>query len=171
LFVRQFDRKDSELSEQEQRSFLAEPYIPIEVGPYEFEVAKIEGPQEGKFGPQLVWHFKCLDPEYDDKTIKAFSSASFNPRTKTWEWTEAVLGRKIQMGERIGFDDLVGQKVIVHISHDEKERGTFEKVQTLTPIRRGKQKPAPQAKAEDEPEPAAVAAEAEDGEVEEGPPF
>lgn len=167
------------MTETEQRSFKAEPYVPMDLGSYEFKVTRIEGPEEGKFGEQYIWHFECLDPEYDSssensKTIKAFSSVTFNPRSKPWEWAEAILGRKISMGEEIGFDELLGKRVMIHVDHKETERGTFERIAALTPVRRKKGEQSLQAPTQAEDAAAPTEAEADAGpaeEDEEKPPF
>ncbi len=141
--------------------FLAEDYEAVEIGAYEATVDRIESSEEGPYGPQLTWHFKVTDPDYLGKQIKAFSSQAFNPQSKPWAWVEAILRRKVEVGDEIIFTDLIGEKVVLNIGHKETERGTFEKIESLSPVRKGKKKT--------EAKPPPIELEEED--EEEGPPF
>lgn len=146
-------------------SFHAAPYEAMDKGAYEARLVKIEEQTGGPFGDALKWFFEILDEDYEGKEIMAFSSQAFNPASKAWEWTAAILGREIEMGEDIDFDDLTGKKVNVHIDHKVGERGTFEKVASLSAVRqKKKKKPAPAP----EPEPEEVD-EDDDNDEEEAP--
>lgn len=146
--------------------FYAEPYEPMEMGAYEARLIKIVSPEkDGPYGPQYEWYFEVLDPDYEGQEIKAFSSRSFTPNSKARQWVSAIIGHEVQEGERFSFGDLTGKRVTLHIGHNKTERGTFEKVEGLSPVRKRKRQQA-------QPEPAEVETDADAGDDEDvKPPF
>ncbi len=64
------------------------------------------------------------------------------------------MGRPIEDGEEIDLDDLIGREVMIDVDHKQTERGTFERIAGLRPVRRKKKaaKPAPEPEPEVEEE-------------------
>lgn len=121
----------------DQGELFAEPYDPMDMGAYEAELQRIFTPTEdGPFGPSREWYFKILDEDYKGRVIKKFTSQSFAPSSTQRMYVEALLGRAVEDGERLQFSELTGLPCILHIGHKRTERGTFETVESISPIRR-----------------------------------
>ena len=90
----------------------------------------------GKPGFYLKWIFELLDKGYEGHTLRGNSSLNFGPRAKARQWAEALLGRRIQSGESIDEDDLIGKEGDLMVRLEETDRGTFAKVESVNPIRR-----------------------------------
>ena len=94
----------------------------------------------GKPGFYLKWIFELLDEGYGGHTLRGNSSMNFGPRAKARQWAEALLGRRIESGESIDEDDLVGKEGDLMVRLEETDRGTFAKVESVNPVRRKKTK-------------------------------
>lgn len=124
--------------------FKTEEYTPMEIGVYEARVKSIEEDPEGQFGPQVFFQLEILDEDYEGRVLKAWASMPENGRMtpvhKLHGWLSAIRGSVIREGESVSTDELVGKRVMVQVGHKVKDRGTFEKVEGLTPVRRKKPK-------------------------------
>ena len=141
----------------------AEEYEPMEVGDYRATFTRYEE-DEGIHGPMVKWFFDLQDEDYEGRSISGISSTSFNPMSKMWAWVQALLGRPIEDGEEIDLDELIGREVMIDVDHKQTERGTFERIASLRPVRKRSSKK--KKKAEPEPEPV----EEEDEEDDDLPP-
>ncbi len=115
----------------------AEEYKPMEPGDYRARFTGYEE-DEGVHGPFVKWYFEVLDEEYAGRSLKGVTSTSFNPLSKMWAWVQALLARPIEDGEEIDLDDLVGREVMLDIEHQKTERGTFERIAGVRPVRKRK---------------------------------
>jgi hypothetical protein len=132
----------------------AEEYEPMEVGDYLAKFTRYEE-DEGIHGAMVKWFFTLEDEDYSGRTISGISSTSFNPMSKMWAWVQALLARPIEDGEEIDLDDLIGRQVMIDVDHKQTERGTFERIASLRPVRRKKKR---------QPEPEPVEEEGDDEE-------
>ena len=129
----------------------AEEYTAVEIGDYRAKFTRYEE-DEGIHGAMVKWFFDLQDEEYEGRSISGISSTSFNPMSKMWAWVQALLGRPIEDGEEIDLDELIGREVMIDVDHKVTERGTFEKIAGLRPVRRKKKKKEPEPVEEDEEE-------------------
>jgi hypothetical protein len=128
----------------------AEAYEPMEIGDYRATFTRYEE-DEGMHGPMIKWFFELDDEDYPGRTISGISSTAFNPMSKMYAWVQALMGRPIEDGEEIDLDDLVGRQVMIDVDHKQTERGTFERIAGLRPVRRKKkQQPEPEPEVEDD---------------------
>ncbi len=70
---------------------------------------------------------------------------NFGSRAKARQWAEALLGRRIESGESIDENDLIGKEGDLMVRPEETDRGTFAKVESVNPVRKKKTKVAPLA--------------------------
>jgi hypothetical protein len=118
----------------------AEEYEPMEMGPYRARVKSYEE-DEMQFGPCFKWYFEITEEgEYEGKVLSGITSQAFNPKSKLYQWVQGIMGRTIKAGETIDLDDLVGKECMLNIGHKVKERGTFEVIDGVNPVRRAKAK-------------------------------
>ena len=123
-------------------------YEPLEPGDYRAKFTGYEE-DEGEHGPFVKLFFELLDEEHAGKILTGIAYTKFNPMSKLFAWTQALLGRPIEDGEEIDLDDLVGRECMLDIEHRKTERGTFERVVAVRPVRKKKGKPEPVADEED----------------------
>ena len=90
----------------------------------------------GQPGFYTRWTFELLDEGYEGHTLRGNSSMNFGPRAKARQWAEALLGRRIESGESIDEDDLIGMEGDLMVRLEETDRGTFAKVESVNPVRR-----------------------------------
>lgn len=129
----------------------AEAYEPMEAGDYRAVFTRYEE-DEGIHGEMIKWFFDCEDEDYPGRTISGISSTAFNPMSKMYAWVGALMGRPIEDGEEIDLDSLVGREVMIDVDHKQTERGTFERIAGLRPVRKKKAKKAPEPEPETEEE-------------------
>lgn len=114
----------------------AEEYEPMKMGDYRARYTGYEKVDEGQHGPFVKHFFTILDEEYAHRSLKGVTSTAFNPMSKLWAWVQALLGRSIEDGEEIDLDDLVGRECWLDIEHQRTDRGVFERIVGVRPIRR-----------------------------------
>lgn len=90
----------------------------------------------GQKGLYMKWTFELLDDEYTGQTLRANSSMNFGPSAKARKWAEGLLGRKIESGESIEEDDLLGKRADLMVTLKETDRGTFAQVESVNPVRK-----------------------------------
>jgi hypothetical protein len=126
-------------------TFTATDSIEYEPGVYrarlkELEVAEssILDEKTGQPGLYMKWTFDLLDDGYEGHTLRGNSSMNFGPRAKARAWAEGLLARKIESGESIDEDDLIGKECDLMIRMEETDRGTFARVESVNPVRKKK---------------------------------
>lgn len=142
----------------------AESYEAMDVGDYRAKFTRYEE-DEGIHGEMIKWFFDCQDEDYEGRTISGISSTAFNPMSKMYAWVQALMGRPIEDGEEIDLDDLIGREVMIDVDHKLTERGTFERIAGLRPVRKKAKKNKP------EPEPSEAVEEEDDDEEFDDIPF
>ena len=129
--------------------YKAEEYEAMDQGVYRAKLVNLEE-DEGEYGAFLKWYFEILEEDYESQTIRGQSSIPerFTSATKMWQWAQGLLGRAIQAGENIDFEDLIGRECMITVGHKETDRGTFARIDAVNPVRKKK----PKKKPEPEPE-------------------
>lgn len=87
----------------------------------------------GNYGPFRKWSFLvehvAADGSKKIDSISAITSGNTGPRSKTYAWLTAIIGRAPKAGEKI--EDPTGTRVLVTIEHNDKG---FPTVAQLTPL-------------------------------------
>ena len=103
---------------------------PLPTGEYRVELTAIEL-STGQFGDQLKWTFRVLDK---GRNLVAYTGISSGPVSKCARWAGALLGRKLQLGETVDFEALVGKTAVAVVVKQRKDDGReFNKVEDLLP--------------------------------------
>jgi hypothetical protein len=84
----------------------------------------------------IRWTFELLEEGYEGRTIRANSSTNFGTMAKARTWAGVLLGRMVETGERIDEADLIDRECNLLVALEKNDRGTFAKVETLTPLRK-----------------------------------
>jgi hypothetical protein len=124
--------------------------VVLEPGVYRAKLQKIEENERPNFDtgepePCRDWTFEVVEEGFEGQTLRGRTSMSFGPRSKAREWVSGLLGRKIEQGDRIEEDDLIGKECDLSIVHKETDRGTFANINSVNPVRK---KPRAQERAE-----------------------
>lgn len=82
----------------------------------------------GKYGPYLKWHFAV---QGSGQTVAGVSPIRMGPESKTRQWAERVLNRKIADWDVIDTDELIGAWVQIGVSHSVQGDKTFNTVESL----------------------------------------
>ena len=84
---------------------------------------------------QVRWFFECETPSGDPVDVPGWCSATFSNRSKLYTWTKAVFGGKeLPRNYDFNSDDIVGRKVIVVLTVEERDDGSdFNRVNRLKP--------------------------------------
>lgn len=88
----------------------------------------------------MKWTFDLLEEGYEDRELRGNSSMAFGSRAKARAWAEALLGRRIENGETVSEEDLIGCECDLMVKLEETDRGTFAKVESVNPFRKKKGK-------------------------------
>ena len=90
----------------------------VDEGDYAAPVSNVQTNIEGKFGLSVRIFFEIAGQE-----IPAIASQALNQNTKLYGWAEAILGRKLAVGEKLKFSDLIGKTAMVTVrSRDVKDK-------------------------------------------------
>ena len=118
---------------------------------------------ESDFGPQWRWVFEIKSvihssddeaDEYVGEDLWGFSSQGLGPQHKARKWIEALLQRKLEEGEAVEEEDIIGKLAVANVVDHERKDGTqstkIAQEAGLTPYKKkGKKK---QAAPEPEPD-------------------
>lgn len=116
---------------------IAIDYVELEPGVYRSELVKVEDiPEGGQFGPYTKWYYKVLEEGFEDIDLRGNTSFNFGPQAKARMWAEALLGRRIDRGETIELDDLIGRQCELTIRMEETERGVYPRIDSVNAVRR-----------------------------------
>jgi len=89
----------------------------------------------------MKWTFELLEEGYEDRNLRGNSSMAFGNRAKARAWAEALLGRRIENGETVSEEDLIGNECDLMVKLEETDRGTFAKVESVNPVRKKRERP------------------------------
>lgn len=81
----------------------------IPPGTYQARLAGIYRKTSDAFGAFLAWDFELSS----GSIVGGATSENSGPKSKAGAWIAALLGRKLEPGERVTPDDLVGRDVLV----------------------------------------------------------
>ena len=96
-----------------------DPTIPE--GTYYVYLEKVDEERSKKNGELFnLWTFMVIDGEFKDAKITDTTSMRMGPRSKTREWVQVLLGRKVDRGEEIEFDMLIGREAIAVVEINEE---------------------------------------------------
>jgi hypothetical protein len=128
-------------------TFTATDSVEYEAGVYRAKLIDLEtlkgsivDEKTGQPRMYMKWTFELLEDGYDRQTLRGNSSLAFGPRAKARQWAEALLGRRIESGESVNEDDLIGKECDLMVRPEETDRGTFAKVESVNLLRRKKDK-------------------------------
>ncbi len=108
---------------------------PLPTGEYPVKVESVTE-QEGKFGVQLVWKLRVLDPEHEGKELTAWTNTSSSTNSKLARWASA-LGFEPEIGEELDTEELKGRKAIAVVVVKRAEDGNlFNRVDDLLPFKK-----------------------------------
>ena len=133
-------------------------YEVLPVGEYGALVESIEQ-VAGQYGNQLKIRFAIRAPaDYAGQVLIGWCSATFSPRSKLYQWTQAIAFEGAPIPDDYDFDSshLIARPCrLVVITKQGSEGSEFSKIESIKPIRKAAAVKAPPAPA---PRPAAAAA-------------
>lgn len=94
-------------------------YEAVEPGTYRAVISSIEESTHPEYGRQLKLVFTLLgeEDEETDTTIWAYCGAKWNPKSKLFEWSRAILRNKCpQPDEPFDYDLLKGRKADIEVA-------------------------------------------------------
>lgn len=109
-------------------------YETIPTGEYVVEVvdALVD---DGKFGPQVAFNLQVVEGEHSGVNMRAWTSATFSPKSRLYSWAAALFGAAIPAGYDLDTQDLIGRRARAVVLVKEKTDGQmFNKVDNLRPL-------------------------------------
>lgn len=90
----------------------------------------------------LRWTFAVVEEGYEDAwPLRANSSTAFGPNAKARGWAEALIGRNLNVNEPCDFDaELIGHECQATVKVKVVGEKTYNEIESLAPIRKGKVK-------------------------------
>lgn len=67
----------------------------------------------------IEWYFKVVDGDYKGQKVKGSCDLdmSSHPKNKLRNWSEALLGRAIEVGEQLDLEILAGRRAVIEVWH------------------------------------------------------
>lgn len=112
--------------------------ITLPMGEYEAVVKSLDS-EVRDFGKgdqeQVRWFFSIELPEGEPVDVPGWCSATFSNRSKLYAWTDAALGGvSIPGSYTFNSDDLVGRKVVLVLTVEERDDGSdYNKIHKVKP--------------------------------------
>ena len=125
--------------------------VVFDPGAYRAKLKAIEETERSNYDtgepePCRDWTFEILEEGYAGQTLKGRTSMSFGTRSKARAWVEGLMARRIEAGEKLGLNDLLGKECDLSIVNNDTDRGTFANITSVNPVRK-KSRKAEQAEA------------------------
>jgi hypothetical protein len=97
-------------------TFKAPDYTPVPGGIYP---GRFEGTEEreSERGGYVRWGWRIVHGEYAGRMVFGNTSTNFGPQAKARMWLEAMLDRRIEPGEEIDPDDLIGETYAISVEN------------------------------------------------------
>lgn len=120
----------------------------VEPGRYPAKVVSVEE-RDGTNGTFRGWVFEITEGKAKEMQIYGNSSMFFGQQSKSRQWVETALNRRLDQGEKLDYADLKNKPVVIEVDMQQKDRGIFPTIQAVlsadTPVDRGVAvgKPAP----------------------------
>jgi hypothetical protein len=107
---------------------------PIPTGNYPAKIVDLEEIDE-QYGPQIKFTFELTpDDEGESRTIYGWCTRKFSPKSKLYGWMKAALGGgPIDRNYKFNSDDLIGRRVILSITEDQREDGLVNRISGVMP--------------------------------------
>lgn len=99
----------------------------IEPGTYKAQLERVDT-DEGSFGTYRKWYW-LVEADGKLESLSALTSAHTGPRSRSYQWLTALLGRAPQAGEKL--EDPTGKTVLVTVGKNDKGFNTVEAVLPL----------------------------------------
>lgn len=117
--------------------------VVLEPGAYRARLKSIEEGERSNYNtgePEkcLRWTFEILEEGDEGVEIKQNTSMSFAPSSNARKWTTALLGRKIEPGEKVAPGDVLDREADLGVELNETDRGTFTNITSVNPVRKKK---------------------------------
>jgi len=122
--------------------------VQMDDGTYEATVLEIVLSNPTVNSPNNKQWYKWIFHVYDSdagQELAAGSSLNFGPTAKTRQWIEALLARKLEVGEAIDPETLCPKDCQVVVKHDESG---FVRITDVLPVRK---RPVPQRQTRSDP--------------------
>lgn len=88
---------------------------------------------DGNPSKYRLWIFKVLSPKkFKGEEIAGSTSMFFSPNAKARKWCETLVGRKLEEGERVEFEDLTDKPV--HLNAVPNKDGSKMFVDAIFPL-------------------------------------
>jgi len=110
--------------------WIAKDYDPLSPGLYVGKLLDIES-RESDNGEYRRWSWEILEGPDAGRKVYANTSTNFGPQAKAREWVENIFGRKLEAGEQIGTEDLVGGKHHLMVENVRREGRVFDNVSAV----------------------------------------
>ena len=110
--------------------WIAEDYEPLPPGLYVGKLLDIES-RESENGEYRRWSWEILEGPDAGRNVYANTSTNFGPQAKARQWVENIFGRKIEAGEQIGTEDLVGGKHHLMVENVTRDGRVFDNVSAV----------------------------------------
>jgi hypothetical protein len=110
--------------------WVAEDYELRPQGLYVGELLDIES-RESEKGEYRRWGWEILEGPYAGQKVYANTSTNFGPQAKARQWVENILDRKLEAGEEVRIEDLVGGKHHLMIEHVKRDGRVFDNVSAV----------------------------------------
>ena len=91
--------------------------IEIADGTYPAILERVEPYNHPQYGDGRKWHW-LIEHEGKMDSLSSITSGNTGPKSKSYQWLTALLGRAPKAGEEI--EDPTGTKVLLQITHNDK---------------------------------------------------
>jgi hypothetical protein len=119
-------------------------YVDIEDGTYVVELASWEDYEldGSRFGsgmrPGLKFHFTLPDVVNEDgepvELTAVATAEKLTPKTKLWNWTEALTGQRLEFDDELDLDNLVGHRALALVVNEEADGSRWARIKSLQPL-------------------------------------
>jgi hypothetical protein len=93
-----------------------------------------------EYGEGLIFEFTVVKGDHAGREVTGMVTRKepLTPKSKEWVWIKALLGREPMDGENVTEDVLVGKEALGMIVQVVKRAGTYNRVDKLMPINKGR---------------------------------
>jgi hypothetical protein len=106
---------------------IPEPTIQIPPGSYTATLEKVEEFESAQYGTSRRWHW-LVEVDGKIESLSTLTSANTGPRSASYGYLTALLGRELKAGESI--DDPTGSRVVLQLVNNQKG---FPKIDAVLP--------------------------------------
>ncbi len=122
----------------------ATEYVVLPDGVYAVKLISVEEQISRDGLDFLRWIFEVVgEPEYAGASLTGATSLRLSPRSKARQWAEALLGRRLERGEELDTDTLIGRTAMATVTTVDRDGVSYNRIESLAPVRRAA-RPAPE---------------------------